>query len=133
MSQNAPLTSPDCLFCRIVAGEVPADVVLSTDAVVAFRDIAPQAPVHVLVATRDHHADVAQLAAADPALLAELVRTANEVAEDLADGQFRLDLQHRHARRAVGLPRARPRDRRRPARLDTRLSSPRRCRGGPLG
>lgn len=90
MSPNPPLTSPDCLFCRIVAGEVPADVVLSTDTVVAFRDIAPQAPVHVLVATRDHHADVAQLAAADPALLAELVRAGNEVAEDLADGQFRL-------------------------------------------
>ncbi len=84
------LTAPDCLFCRIVAGEVPADIVAQTESVIAFRDIAPQAPVHVLVVTRDHHADVAQLAAADPALLAELVRAANEVAEDLADGQFRL-------------------------------------------
>ena len=84
------LTAPDCLFCRIVAGEVPADVVARTDTVVAFRDIAPQAPVHVLVVPLDHHADVAQLAAADPALLTDLVRTANEVAENLADGQFRL-------------------------------------------
>lgn len=84
------LTAPDCLFCRIVAGQVPADVVARTDTVVAFRDIAPQAPVHVLVVPLDHHADVAQLAAADPALLTDLVRTANEVAEDLADGQFRL-------------------------------------------
>ncbi|MCV2393930.1 histidine triad nucleotide-binding protein [Actinotalea sp. M2MS4P-6] len=86
----SPLTAPDCLFCRIVAGEVPAEVVISTDTMVAFRDIAPQAPVHVLVTPRDHHADVAQLAAADPELLADLVRTANEVAEDLADGQFRM-------------------------------------------
>ena len=84
------LTAPDCLFCRIVAGEVPADVVARTDTVLAFRDIARRAPVHVLVVPLDHHADVAQLAAADPALLADLVRTANEVAEELADGQFRL-------------------------------------------
>lgn len=84
------LTSPECVFCRIVAGEIPADVVLADERVVAFRDIAPQAPVHVLVAPRDHHADVAQLAAADPDLLAAVVRMANEVAEDLADGQFRL-------------------------------------------
>jgi histidine triad (HIT) family protein len=90
MSSTAPLTATDCLFCRIVAGEVPADMVAQTDTVVAFRDINPQAPVHVLVVTRDHHADVAQLAAAEPGLLAELVRAANEVAEDLADGQFRL-------------------------------------------
>ncbi len=84
------LTAPECLFCRIVAGEVPADVVATTDSVVAFRDINPQAPVHVLVVPKDHHADVAQLAAADPGLLADLVRAANEIAEDLADGQFRL-------------------------------------------
>lgn len=84
------LTSPECLFCRIVAGEIPADVVAADDRVIAFRDIAPQAPVHVLVAPRDHHADVAQLAAADPDLLAAVVRMANEVAEDVADGQFRL-------------------------------------------
>lgn len=85
-----PLTAEDCIFCRIVAGEVPADVVATTDSVVAFRDIDPQAPMHVLVVPRDHHADVAQLAAADPALLADVVRVAHEVAEDQADGVFRL-------------------------------------------
>ena len=87
---SEPLTAPECLFCRIVAGEIPAEVVARTDTVLAFRDIDPKAPVHVLVCPRDHHADVAQLTAADPELLAELVRTANEVATDLADGQFRL-------------------------------------------
>ena len=80
----------DCLFCRIAAGEVPADVVASTDRAVAFRDIDPRAPLHVLVVPREHHADVAQLAAADPALLAELVGLADQVAGTEVDGQFRL-------------------------------------------
>lgn len=87
---STSLVSQDCLFCQIVAGEVPAEVVASTDRVLAFRDISPQAPLHVLVVPRDHHADVAQLAAADPGLLADLVRLAHEVAEDEADGNFRL-------------------------------------------
>jgi histidine triad (HIT) family protein len=80
----------DCLFCRIVAGEVPADVVARTDRAIAFRDVDPKAPVHVLVIPREHHADVAQLAAADPTLLAELVELADQVAGTEADGQFRL-------------------------------------------
>lgn len=85
-----PLTAPDCLFCGIVAGEIPATVVASTDTAIAFRDIDPKAPLHVLVVPRDHHADVAQLAAADPMLLAGLVRLGERVAQDEADGQFRL-------------------------------------------
>ncbi len=80
----------DCLFCRIVAGEVPADVVARSERALAFRDIDPQAPLHVLVIPREHHADVAQLAAADPSLLAELVDLADQVAGSEADGQFRL-------------------------------------------
>jgi histidine triad (HIT) family protein len=84
------LTAPDCVFCRIVAGEVPATVVAQNEAAVAFRDLDPRAPVHVLVIPRDHHADVAQLAASDPALLAAVVLLGNEVAEQEAQGQFRL-------------------------------------------
>ena len=79
-----------CLFCRIVAGEVPADVVARSGRALAFRDINPQAPLHVLVIPTEHHADVTQLAAADPRLLAELVELADEVAGTEADGQFRL-------------------------------------------
>lgn len=90
LPEHDPVTAPDCLFCRIVAGEVPATIVASTDRVVAFQDIDPKAPLHVLVVPRDHHADVAQLAAADPGLLAELVRLAHEIASSEADGQFRL-------------------------------------------
>ncbi|MBD8077461.1 HIT domain-containing protein [Cellulosimicrobium arenosum] len=82
--------STDCLFCQIVAGEVPADVVATSERSVAFRDIDPKAPVHVLVVPRDHHGDIAQLAAADPELLSDVVALADEVAGDLADGQFRL-------------------------------------------
>jgi histidine triad (HIT) family protein len=70
-----------CLFCGVVAGDVPADVVHRTDRVVAFRDIDPGAPTHVLVVPVEHHRDVAALAAADPAALAELVAAAGAVAE----------------------------------------------------
>ncbi len=71
----------DCLFCRMVAGDVPADVVHRTDRVLAFRDINPQAPTHVLVIPQDHHPTAAALAAADPQLLAEVVAVADAVAE----------------------------------------------------
>jgi histidine triad (HIT) family protein len=80
----------DCVFCRIVAGEVPADVVVETERVVAFRDISPQAPLHVVVVPREHHTDVAALAAVDPGALGELVEVANEVAEREAAGEYRL-------------------------------------------
>ncbi|MCL2594857.1 MAG: HIT domain-containing protein [Promicromonosporaceae bacterium] len=82
--------SDDCLFCKIVAGSIPADVVASTDRVLAFRDISPQAPVHVIVIPREHHGDVSTLAAADAALLAEVVEVADVAATELADGQYRL-------------------------------------------
>lgn len=80
----------DCLFCRVVAGQVPATVVASDEHAVAFRDLDPQAPVHVLVVPREHHPDVVRLAAADPALLASVVRLGEEVAEAECGGQFRL-------------------------------------------
>ena len=70
----------DCLFCRMVAGEIPADVVLETDRVFAFRDINPQAPTHVLVIPKEHYPTAAALAAADAGLLAEVVAGAQVVA-----------------------------------------------------
>ena len=70
----------DCLFCRIVAGEVPATVVAETERTLAFRDIGPQAPTHVLVVPREHHADAGACADADPALLAEVLAAAVAVA-----------------------------------------------------
>jgi histidine triad (HIT) family protein len=70
----------DCLFCRIVAGEIPATVVYETDTTLAFRDITPKAPVHVLVIPKAHHQDVATLAEADPALAGEVLAAAAAVA-----------------------------------------------------
>lgn len=81
----------DCLFCRIVAGEIPADVVLRTDDVVAFRDINPQAPVHVLVIPTEHHANIGALADSSAELTATVLAAAAQVAaqEGLGD-QYRL-------------------------------------------
>ena len=87
---NTGTADPDCLFCRIVAGEIRADVVAQSDTALAFRDLNPQAPTHALVVPRSHHADAAALADAEPGTLAELVRVARDVAG--ADGldEYRL-------------------------------------------
>ncbi|HEX4701284.1 MAG TPA: histidine triad nucleotide-binding protein [Pseudonocardiaceae bacterium] len=74
----------DCLFCKIVAGDIPATVVHRTDRTLAFRDINPQATTHVLVVPVDHHEDALALATAEPDLLAELLSAGAAVAE--ADG-----------------------------------------------
>lgn len=77
-----------CLFCGIVAGEVPAQVVLETERTLAFRDTGPQAPTHVLVVPKQHHQDAGACADADPALLGELMSTAVAVArqEGVSEG-----------------------------------------------
>lgn len=71
----------DCLFCKIVAGEVPATVVRESETTVAFRDINPQAPTHVLVIPKAHYPDAAALAAAKPQVAADILREAGEVAD----------------------------------------------------
>ncbi|WP_406106809.1 histidine triad nucleotide-binding protein [Streptomyces sp. NBC_01003] len=76
----------DCLFCKIATGEVPATLVRETETTVAFRDINPQAPTHVLVIPRVHYRDAAALAAAEPQIAADVLREAAEVAaEDKLD------------------------------------------------
>ena len=76
------------LFCRIVAREIPAEVVLETDEVLAFRDINPQAPTHVLVVPKQHLASLEEVAEGHGTLLAALVGAVNEVArtEGVAGG-----------------------------------------------
>ncbi|MEU8657571.1 HIT domain-containing protein [Actinoplanes philippinensis] len=69
-----------CLFCRIVAGEIPATIVHRTATTVAFRDIDPKAPTHVLVIPVAHHADVTALAG-DPSAAADVLAAAAKVAE----------------------------------------------------
>src|SRR6185312_14031054 len=74
-------TEAETLFERIIGGEIPADVVYQDETTFAFRDIQPQARVHVLVVPRKRYRNVAELAAADPELLAQVALTARKVAE----------------------------------------------------
>lgn len=82
----------DCLFCKIVAGEIPATVIRETPTTVAFRDINPQAPTHVVVVPRAHYPDAAAIANANPALAGDLLAAAAAVAEQegLVDPGYRL-------------------------------------------
>jgi histidine triad (HIT) family protein len=83
--------SEPSIFSRIAAREIPATIVAETDRILAFNDIAPQAPVHIVITTKtEQYRNVVELAAGDPGLLAELVAVAAGIANDLADGQFRL-------------------------------------------
>lgn len=74
------MTSASCLFCRIVAGEIPSDRVHEDDLVIAFRDIAPQAPTHILVVPREHIASALDLTEADGLLLGRAFTVAAEIA-----------------------------------------------------
>ncbi|WFB09655.1 histidine triad nucleotide-binding protein [Streptomyces sp. LX-29] len=77
----------DCLFCKIVSGDVPATIVRESETTVAFRDINPQAPTHILVIPKAHYPDAASLAAAEPTIAADILREAGEVAtEEKIDG-----------------------------------------------
>ena len=72
----------DCLFCRLVAGEIPATIVRQNEHVVAFKDITPQAPTHVLVVPRRHIPSLNDLSPDDDALVGEIVRTAASIAKE---------------------------------------------------
>ncbi len=80
--EKAGTPQEDCLFCGIVAGRIPATLVRETETTLAFRDINPQAPTHVLVIPKAHHEDAAALAAADPALAADVLCETQAVADD---------------------------------------------------
>lgn len=79
------------IFTRIVSREIPADILFEDERVIAFRDINPQAPVHLLVVPKTpDYANVHELAASDPTLLAHVVTVARSLASEHADGEFRL-------------------------------------------
>jgi histidine triad (HIT) family protein len=82
----------DCLFCRILAGEVPSAAVYSTDQTYAFRDISPAASVHVLVIPRQHITNAASVGPEHGPILAEMLTTARAVAESegIAESGYRL-------------------------------------------
>lgn len=81
----------DCIFCKIAAGEIPADKVYEDESVVAFRDLNPQAPTHVLVIPRRHIATVNDLSVDDEAVVGRLFTAAREIAaqEGIADVGYR--------------------------------------------
>jgi histidine triad (HIT) family protein len=86
-----PYTDPDCLFCKIVAGDIPATVVREDEATFAFRDLEPQAPSHVLVIPRHHTSNVASLAREAPEDAVAVLDAVRAVAEQegLADSGYR--------------------------------------------
>lgn len=84
------MTEPS-IFERIIAREIPADVVFENDSIIAFRDIAPKAPVHLLVVPKTaQYANVTELAAGDAPLLAEVVAVAQQLATEHSGGHYRL-------------------------------------------
>jgi len=85
-----PLADPACLFCRIVAGEIPADVVRRTEHTIAFRDISPQAPTHLLVIPTAHYPNAGALAAGDHELAATLLAECVAVAAQEGRSDYRI-------------------------------------------
>lgn len=83
--------SDDCLFCKIIAGEIPSNKVYSDDEVYAFHDINPAAPTHILIIPRKHLSAVSSASEADQALLGKMLLRANQIATDqgLAEDGFR--------------------------------------------
>ena len=82
----------DCLFCKIAAGEIPGDFVYKDDEVVAFRDINPIAPTHILIVPRKHIASLLELTDSDLPVMARMVKIANDLArkEGIAEKGYRL-------------------------------------------
>lgn len=83
----------DCIFCRIVAGEIPADTVYEDDDVLAFRDLEPQAPHHILIIPKRHIGTLNDFTPEDAPLIGKLVLTAQHLAQELgfADAGYRLN------------------------------------------
>lgn len=84
------MSDKDCLFCKIIAGEIPSEKVYEDDATYAFKDINPKAKVHVLIVSRKHYANVAELAKEDPAQLAHMAEVSQKIADQEFHGAFRL-------------------------------------------
>ena len=90
----------DCIFCQIAASKIPADILHKDDDVIAFRDINPQAPVHILIIPGEHISSLAQVTEAESSLIARMVSVANEMArqEGVAESGHNLDEVRLHAR-----------------------------------
>jgi histidine triad (HIT) family protein len=89
---SAARRDPDCIFCKIVAGEIPSNRVAEDDTIIAFRDIAPRAPTHILLVPRDHIASADKLTEADAGLLGRIFATAADIArsEGISEAGYRI-------------------------------------------
>jgi histidine triad (HIT) family protein len=88
----APRRDPECIFCRIVAGEIPSTSVAEDEQAIAIRDVAPRAPTHILVLPREHIPSAADLTDADSPLVGRIFAMAADIArsEGIADGGYRI-------------------------------------------
>jgi histidine triad (HIT) family protein len=86
------MTSQDCLFCKILAGEIPADIIYESETALAFRDISPRAPTHAVIIPRQHIATINDIETGDQTTIGSLFTAAREVArqEGLADRGYRV-------------------------------------------
>ncbi len=82
----------DCIFCRIIAGEIPSDTVYEDEKVIAFRDINPMAPVHILIIPKQHIASLQEIAETHTGIIGHMTRVAHKLAikTDIADTGYRL-------------------------------------------
>ncbi len=82
----------DCIFCKIVAGEIPSDIIYQDEEAIAFRDIEPQAPVHLLIIPRKHIPSLTDLTEAESSLVVHMVNIASQLAakEGISTGGYRL-------------------------------------------
>ena len=85
---------PDCIFCKIASGEIPAEIIYEDDTVVAFPDINSVAPVHVIIIPKNHFATTLDMSAKAPGLFGSMLRASSEVArlKGIAESGFRLIL-----------------------------------------
>ncbi len=83
---------PDCLFCKIVNKEIPSDIVYEDDQVLAFRDIEPQSPVHILVIPKEHFASILHIQSENFELLGHIFQVCNQLAHefDIDESGFRI-------------------------------------------
>ena len=84
------MTEASCIFCKIVSGDIAADIIAESPNTLAFRDIAPLSKVHLLVIPKNHYKNVVELSASSPSVLSELMTAANNLAQEHTNGSFKL-------------------------------------------
>jgi len=82
----------NCLFCKIVAGQIPASIVKKTDLITAFNDITPQAPTHILIIPNKHYVNMAEVANSDLTLAGEIFKAAGDIAAELRLENYRTNI-----------------------------------------